>query len=143
MAGTRMCKASEQTHLYGCIAPAQSMALFFVSQLGLKQLGSQVICEWNNKGLSPLGHSQIQPTLSWMVPWWLKACEAQFGGKSPVLAVVDAFNWPLNILSKLSSNNSLVISLKAAASLHRVQTILLTYRIRILEDELKQNRGNV
>lgn len=71
--------------------------------------------------------AQIQSTVSWMVPWQLKLCEVQCGGTSPtMLAVMDAFNWSLYILSKLPSNYFLVISLKSDM---RPKQFL--YRIRI------------
>lgn len=81
----------------------------------------------NNEGLYEPLMAQIQTTVCWMVPWQLKMCEVQCGGTSPtMLAVMDAFNWSLYILSKLSSNYFLVISLKSDM---RPKQFL--YRIRI------------
>lgn len=123
-AGTRTWKTSKLTCLYGCVASAQSMSLFVVFLLGFKQLESQIIYELNNEGLYAPLMVQIQATVSWMVPWWLKECEVQCGGTClPVLAVMNAFNWSLNIPPELSSNCSLLISLKADMSLHRTQII--------------------
>lgn len=75
-----------------------STSLFIVFPSGFKQLGTQITYEWNNEGIYGPLRVQIQAIVSRM-----EVCvEVQCGGTStPVLALMDAFNWCLNVLSKL------------------------------------------
>lgn len=70
-AGTRTWKASKLTHLYGCVASAQSMSLFIAFLLGFKQLGSQVIYEWIMRAFMNLSWLRFRPQYpKWFLGNW-------------------------------------------------------------------------